>query len=417
MLALKSTLPFVALILLSIFCTLTCSLQTSHDGKDIVSAAGLNAKRAGEQPPNDKKQPPGDKKKPPNDKKKPPGDKKKPGGKKKKPAGDQDACPAERKGRKFGQATDPQSKKPKLKWTKDIIDKVKKHWKKGGKKGKDPKKQDKNPKNKDKKPKQKPPKKGEEPKPNKTKRDTSLEQDDKSDMKTLAKRTRNLFFIQDLYNNAMMRVATDHSSGFAFDYRRPLQDQSIATRDLSGCTVAVIASPYAVIMLHVWERRARNWLTDPNGPEQQRMDREFQRQGRSLLRRVLAGFGSGQNGWQGYFPEHLTRIEIVGPAVNPEYELPGYFTNPAYARNVPAGIIYPRAMRALQTMLCNEMTPNRCTESSRLHTYRRRYSNDPFHGMDDVEYIVVVPANIGNGEIWLNMIFDANNVQPILRMR
>ena len=95
-----------------------------------------------------------------------------------------------------------------------------------------------------------------------------------------------------------------------------LEDLIMSTNDLSGCTVAVVSSPFAAIMIHVWERRAgRNdnntWLTDPYGPAQQAEDAEFISKGVELMTGMLAGMGgSVADGYNGFFPAESTSVLV-----------------------------------------------------------------------------------------------------------
>ncbi|KAF2193938.1 hypothetical protein K469DRAFT_187887 [Zopfia rhizophila CBS 207.26] len=120
----------------------------------------------------------------------------------------------------------------------------------------------------------------------------------KSSKRALLERGRNLTIrveehqgpLRAMYNNAGLKVATD-SSGVVF-WNQSLIPEGInctATNDLSGCTVGIISSHFATILVHVWERRVDNnlWFTVPNGPAQQAKDAKFQQSAEELTDKIL----------------------------------------------------------------------------------------------------------------------------------
>lgn len=202
-----------------------------------------------------------------------------------------------------------------------------------------------------------------------------------------------------------------------------VEDQIIATGDLSGCSVLIVASPFAIIMIHVWERRANEnaeWLLNPTGEAQQRMDAEFIAKGWELLRWALVPFGGSQaNGYNGWFPRSSTVVQVIGPAANPDYIGSDTTPNPWYtAGNFfnPLGFIYQPALNGLQMMAVNGLIPGRLFTQSRRDFYRRRYSNDIEHGMDDREFIVIKPMIMPNFEVWAITHFDDDQAVPLVRL-
>ncbi|PGH20078.1 hypothetical protein AJ80_03728 [Polytolypa hystricis UAMH7299] len=236
----------------------------------------------------------------------------------------------------------------------------------------------------------------------------------------LSKRIQNL--LRDLYNEAEVKVATDSSAGIVFNANRNIEDQIVATRDLSGCTVVVVASPFACLMLHVWERRAEDnaeWLLNPSGPAQQAQDEEFGRKGQELLGILLAqSGGSIVDGYGRWFPADSTTVHVVAPATNPEYnDRPDLF-NPWYTLlpTNPMGLIYQRGAETLQAMASEVVIPGRMFTQGNIRSYRRRYSNDPNHGTDDTEYVILKPTIMPNKEVWLVMLYDNHKAEPIVRI-
>ncbi|PGH08066.1 hypothetical protein AJ79_06065 [Helicocarpus griseus UAMH5409] len=388
MVALKSTFPLFALILASFFFTLTCSRQFSHHRTSSAFGSASITKRA-------------------------------PEAKKK---NDLPCRPwKDGKAPEFPVLKDPAANDPKIKQdTQKAFENLKKS---GGKPKKDEKpKKDGRPK-KDEKSK----KKKDKPKQDKSKRDISPEHDNvnvtesESISEAVAKRANDDFYL--MYQSAMVKVRTDSSGGITYNRRgRPIKEQVIATRDLSGCTILVVASPYASIMVHVWERAAPDGWTNINGPAQREKDLEFVAQGRTLLRRMLrACGGSVRNGFNGCFPQHLTQVHIVAPAANPDYDSPRYIgtTNPRHtlSRSNPRRLYYPWATDSLRVMACAEVIPDRRHSlQSRIHTYMKRFPGDPRHRTDDTEFTILRPSDLTNGELWLVMFYDHDQAYPIVRM-
>lgn len=205
-----------------------------------------------------------------------------------------------------------------------------------------------------------------------------------------------------------------------YDWFQDIESQVVATNDLSGCTVVVIASPFASFMVHVWERRANEdsaWLLAPQGAEQQAQDIEFLAKARELINMFLdATGGTLENGYNGWFPIDSTTVQVVAPAANPDYDPLG---NPWYtfgdARN-PMRLIYRPAAETLMQLASTLVIPDRMATQARIHSYRRRYSNDPLHGTDDREFIILKPLIMDNGEVWLQMLYDDDKGWPIARL-
>lgn len=213
-----------------------------------------------------------------------------------------------------------------------------------------------------------------------------------------------------------MQVPTDSSNGIVYDWNKDVTTQVIATQDLSGCTVLVVASPFAVILVHIWERRdetqnGMGWMLSPGGPEQQMKDVHFVAKGAQLLDQMLeVSPGSRQDGFGGWFPPDRTTVNVVAPAANPAYDQEGSIGNPwyTYAQDVypnPKRLIYKNAAEKLLTMAREKVIPGR-GDQAMIRTYARRYSNDRSHGMDDEEYVILQPQKI-HGRYKLHMMYNS----------
>lgn len=239
-----------------------------------------------------------------------------------------------------------------------------------------------------------------------------------------------------------------------------VQNRVISTSDLCGCTVFVVSSPFATLMLHVLERRAFDFSyqgpgSTVGGVSQALMDAEFVAKGRELLMGMLRTFGPTYREW---FPLDKTSVAVVAPRANPDYldwdfwkrrednpEVPpqnsvfmteelfrslGYgewpaglipfwwplsgtpqnpvSTHPLIAKATnPDRLIYPTAAKMLLESINEIMIPGRPGQSELL-TYRRRYNNDPNHRnkIDDREFVAVVPWVTAQGTVGTIMFFD-----------
>ncbi|KAF2202248.1 hypothetical protein GQ43DRAFT_439846 [Delitschia confertaspora ATCC 74209] len=227
---------------------------------------------------------------------------------------------------------------------------------------------------------------------------------------------------------------------------KDIEDQIVSTEDLSGCTVLIVASPLAVIMIHIWERRdndivsgtdQQGWLYDPTGAKQQAKDMEFAEKGKELLTALLMScvidiatgehkVPSIENGYNGWYPYDTTSVFVIGPGANPEYEQPNslwrnpWYTDPTINTNDDSANtirqIYPNAAKTLIKMAEALVIPNAPDGRSKYYTYKRRYSNDPLHHTDDSEFIVLKPKIMSNGEVWTVMYWDDDKSRPIVRM-
>ena len=233
----------------------------------------------------------------------------------------------------------------------------------------------------------------------------------------------------------------------------------MSTDDLCGCTVIVINSPFASIMLHVLERRATQdfQFQGPNSQTpsitQALMDGEFVAKGRTLLLDILRAFGTGALGYRQFFPIDQTTVTVVAPAANPDYmdwefwrrredapeigprititadiwrsmgfDTPENFQpftvganqNPVSTHPIMAGaanpqrLIYPAAAKTLLESINDIMIPGRGAAQSVIATYRRRYNNDPDHRTDDRQYVAVEPFVTSQGTIASVLHYDDN---------
>ncbi|RDL40705.1 uncharacterized protein BP5553_00684 [Venustampulla echinocandica] len=240
---------------------------------------------------------------------------------------------------------------------------------------------------------------------------------------TLAKRRNGQLRLW--YNMASVKVATDTVDMIKWNSMQgiDIESQIIATGDLSGCTVLVVASPFAVIMIHVWERRVEknnDWIMYPFGAAQQQKDVEFAERGMELLQLALRSFqGSIVDGFGNWFPVDTTVVQVVAPGSNREYDNDPNFFNPWYTLHDsgnPMGLIYPQAANTLQQLAVAVVIPGRLARQSMVNSYRRRFSNDIAHGMDDAEFVVIKPKIMDNKEVWAVMHYDDVQAVPIVRL-
>lgn len=194
------------------------------------------------------------------------------------------------------------------------------------------------------------------------------------------------------------------------------EDHIIATADLSGCTVVIVSSPFVALMAHVWERRDEDtWLLEPKGKDQKAKDAEFIAMGEKLLDGLVTlGLGVGAskaNQYNGWLPSVSTTVHVVAPASNPDYD--NNLGNPWYTYITEKGLIYEDAAKGILSKAAEKFGVP--MEYAELHTYRRRYSTDPDHGLDDRDKIVLVPY-IYNGHTYVNMMWDDNKLKPIAQI-
>ncbi|KFH42914.1 hypothetical protein ACRE_063660 [Hapsidospora chrysogenum ATCC 11550] len=218
--------------------------------------------------------------------------------------------------------------------------------------------------------------------------------------------------ISTLYNEAVVQVPTD--GGYIIYWQTYLNDPEdliIATRDLSGCTVVVVCSPHVALMAHVWERRDDDtWLLDPLGPAQTAEDAEFVVAASTLMDSLLGVLGGNAlNGYGGWLPRESTTVHVIAPASNPDYDDD---LNPWYAAQVPQNLIYPNQAPALVSMVTAKVG---CADRGEILTYRRRYSNDPDHGTDDRDKVVLAPY-ILQGHTYVNLMWDDDQLKPIVQI-
>lgn len=210
----------------------------------------------------------------------------------------------------------------------------------------------------------------------------------------------------------MVQVPTD--GGYIIYWQTYLNDPEdliIATRDLSGCTVVIVCSPHVALMAHVWERRDdATWLLDPLGDAQTAQDAEFVVAASTLLDSLLSELGGNAlNGYGGWLPRESTTVHVIAPASNPDYDDD---LNPWYAAHVPQNLIYPNQAPALVSMVTAKVG---CVDRGEILTYRRRYSNDPDHGTDDRDKVVLAPY-IVQGHTYVNLMWDDNQLKPIVQI-
>lgn len=204
-------------------------------------------------------------------------------------------------------------------------------------------------------------------------------------------------------------------------HAKNIEDQIIATKDLSGCTVLVIGSPFVIIMIHVWERRAEKgskWMLENEGSDQMDQDLEFVKKGQELLETILVGFGGNLNkGFGGYLPLDKTSIHIVAPAYNPDKKAEGNpkYTAPGSEKN-PQGLFYPQATETLMMAAKAMVLPGAGDDQAKILTYRRRYSDDVLHGTDDREFITIYPVILANKEVWATMVYDDDKYLGIAKL-
>ncbi|RDL42510.1 uncharacterized protein BP5553_02489 [Venustampulla echinocandica] len=254
--------------------------------------------------------------------------------------------------------------------------------------------------------------------------DVPLEKLKQWNARDLAKRQNGV--LRQWYNQATAKVATDSGDAHIWSASGDIEDQMIATGDLSGCTVLIVSSPFVTIMIHVWERRANEgaaWLLDHFGAAQKTQDLAFAKKGQELLAVPLRAFGGTiANGFGGWLPLEQTTVNIVAPGINPDYtqtKTPATAVNPFYAvndPNNPGGLIFPNGAITLQQMSVVLVIPGRESTQSKIHTYRRRYSNDPKHRTDDREFIIVKPVIMPNKEVWAMMHYDDNKTYPLSKL-
>lgn len=194
----------------------------------------------------------------------------------------------------------------------------------------------------------------------------------------------------------------------------------MSTHDLSGCTVLVISSPFVAFMVHVWERRDEaTWLLEPFSAAQQQQDQEFVAQGLSLVDTLIAGLRPGANlanNYNGYFPRGSTTVHVIAPRANPDYDDPNSMfqgLNPWYTHLEPQKLIYPNQAKVLLEQACDKFGIPRT--AGHLSTYRRRYSNDVDHALDDRDKIVLAVYKHGEHH-FVNMYWDDDKFQTITQL-
>lgn len=253
----------------------------------------------------------------------------------------------------------------------------------------------------------------------------------------------------------------------------PVQDRIISTQDLCGCTVFVISSPFATLMLHVLERRGDEFAfqgpgSTVGGLSQAVMDGAFVGKGRELLIEAMRGFGTTIASFREWFPLDKTTVAVVTPKANPDYldwdfwkrrednpEVPpqqsiymteelyqslgygawpaglesfwwplsGTAQNPVSTHPIIAGsanpdrLVYPSAAKALLAAINELVIPGRSGQSE-IFTYRRRYSNDPDHKnkVDDREFVAVVPYVTAQGTVVPIMYYDDDKFTILNRL-
>ncbi|KAF2200726.1 hypothetical protein GQ43DRAFT_62735 [Delitschia confertaspora ATCC 74209] len=200
-------------------------------------------------------------------------------------------------------------------------------------------------------------------------------------------------------------------------------------------------------MIHVLERRDNTivdalgnpgWAINPTGPLQQAQDVQVAERGQFLLNYELAQFNldrtTGQpciptivNEYCGWFPETTTFEHVVGPAANPDYDLPtSRYGNPWYvkpdqnpnlATENPMRLLYKQAADLLKTMAVISVIPNR-PNAAFLWSYRRRSSDDPIRTSrtDDTEFIILKPQIMSDLSVWTTMSWDDTKLALIAKM-
>jgi hypothetical protein len=224
-----------------------------------------------------------------------------------------------------------------------------------------------------------------------------------------------------MWQRANSRVATD-GNGYLYwqdSTKRVRIGATMATDDLSGCTVIVVSSPFVSIMIHVWERRGPGleFITNPTGPGQRQADNDFFANARAQLQTELsnlfgspssprAGIPNAANNWNGWLPKGYTTVSIVAPVWNPDY------IGTPWANGVDPQLsgtpVYPAQVQGLKRLV-EEYLPQSGPESNDGKVYqlgyRRRYHNDPDHKKDDRDVVVVNSVREG-GKVYAVIYYD-----------
>jgi hypothetical protein len=180
-------------------------------------------------------------------------------------------------------------------------------------------------------------------------------------------------------------------------------ERAIATNDLCGCTVVVVASPFVAIMIHILEQRDNviYWWVNQQRPEQQAKDRIFMDKANELMDAQLAKLkGPGQttqptadNQFNGWLPKGQTTVTVLAPQWNADY----YNTNDIDVILEQGNYVYPQQVTALKSTMQSKVVYNDETMVLDV-SYRRRYGSDLIHGLDDRDIAVVAPAPNVNGQ-------------------